>query len=78
MSLGYKCAEFICSVLMDPEFFISYLDLRKNPLGDDGIIVLMHAIKRSNTLVFLDISSCNMTNIGAQRVLRSLKSNESL
>lgn len=47
MALGYKCAELICSILMDPDFYISYLDLRKNPLGDDGAIVLMHAIKRS-------------------------------
>jgi hypothetical protein len=51
----------MCSIIMDKAFYISHLDLRKNPLGDDGVIVLMHAIKRCNTIVYLDLSSCNMT-----------------
>ena len=25
MALGYKCAELICSVLMDKDFYISHL-----------------------------------------------------
>lgn len=25
MALGYKCAELLCSVLMDDDFYISYL-----------------------------------------------------
>lgn len=25
MALGYKCAELLCSILMDEEFYISYL-----------------------------------------------------
>lgn len=47
-------------------------------MGDDGVIVLMHAIKRSSSLVFLDLSSCNITANGAQRVVRSLRFNESI
>jgi Ran GTPase-activating protein (RanGAP) involved in mRNA processing and transport len=78
MSLGYKCAEVICSVLMDPDFYVSHLDLRKNPICDDGAIVLMHAIKRSNTIIFLDLSSCLLTAKGATRIIRSLRFNESL
>jgi hypothetical protein len=61
MQMGYKCSEVICSIIMDKVFYISHLNLRKNPIGDDGVIVIMHAIKRCNTLVFLDLSSCHMT-----------------
>jgi hypothetical protein len=78
MALGYKCAELICSLLLDKAFYISHLDLKKNPIGDDGVIVLMHAIKRSTTLVYLDLSSVNMTSVGAQRVIRSMRHNESI
>ena len=78
MSLGIKSAEVMCSLILDKDFYISHIDLRKNPLGDDGIILLMHAIKRVNTIIYLDLSSCNMTNIGAERILKSLCKNESI
>jgi len=78
IQLGYKCSEVLCSILMDKSFYISHLDLRKNPLGDDGVIVLMHAIKRCNTIVYLDLSSVHMTQKGAIRVLKAISSNESV
>jgi Ran GTPase-activating protein (RanGAP) involved in mRNA processing and transport len=78
MSLGLKSAEILCSLIMDRDFYVSHIDLRKNPLGDDGIILLMHAIKRVNSVIYLDLSSCNMTHIGAHRVLKSLCKNESI
>ena len=78
LQLGYKCSEVLCSIIMDKTFYISHLDLRKNPIGDDGVIVLMHGIKRCNTIVYLDLSSCHMTSKGANRVLKSISSNESV
>jgi len=38
----------------------------------------MHAVKRSSTLVYLDLTSVVMTARGCNRVLRSLSYNESL
>jgi hypothetical protein len=78
MSLGLKSAEVLCSLLMDSDFYVSHLNLRTNPFGDDGIIILMHAIKRINSIILLDLSSCNMTHVGATRVLKSLCQNESI
>jgi Ran GTPase-activating protein (RanGAP) involved in mRNA processing and transport len=78
MSLGLKSSEVLCSIIMDRDFYISHLDLRKNPIGDDGVIILMHAIKRCNSLIYLDLSSCNMTAVGANRILKSLCKNESI
>lgn len=78
MSLDIKSAEVLCSLLMDRDFYVSHLNLRKNPFGDDGIIILMHAIKRINSIILLDLSSCNMTHVGAERILKSLCKNESI
>ena len=76
--MSIKSAEILCSLLMDSDFYVSHLNISKNPFGDDGIIILMHAIKRINSIIHLDFSSCNMTHIGATRVLKSLCKNESI
>jgi len=39
--------------------------LSKNPIHDVGIIFIMHAVKRSKSLISLDLSSTEMTNKGA-------------
>jgi Ran GTPase-activating protein (RanGAP) involved in mRNA processing and transport len=57
---------------------LTYLDLAKNPLGDQGVTILMHAIKRSNSIYHLNLSSTGLTHKGAKRIFRALHKNESL
>lgn len=78
MGLGPKSAEELCSIIIDPKYYISHLELNRNPLGDEGIIVLMHGIKRSKSIIKLNLSSTNITAIGAKRIFRALRNNESL
>ncbi|CDW87976.1 UNKNOWN [Stylonychia lemnae] len=78
MSMGQKCAEELCLIMMNPGNYISHVDISKNPIKDIGVILIMHAVKRSKTIIWLDISSTEMTNKGASRVFKSLKKNESL
>ena len=54
---------------------IRYLELKKNPIGDKGIVILMHAIKRSKSLYHLNLSSTELTHKGAKRIFRSLREN---
>ena len=78
MGLGPRSAEELCQIVMEPKYYISHIDLSSNPLGDEGIIVLMHGIKRSTSIIKLNLSSTDITAIGAKRIFRALRSNESL
>eukprot|EP00347_Sterkiella_histriomuscorum_P005528 403356270 len=57
---------------------IRYLDLQKNSISDQGITILMHAIKRSKSLYYLNLSSTALSHKGAKRIFRALRKNESL
>lgn len=57
---------------------VRILDLAKNPIGDNGIIILMHGVKRSKSMIRLDLSSTELSHKGAKRIFKSLCKNESL
>lgn len=54
------------------------MDLRKNSIGDAGILELSHAIKYSSSLVHLDLSSNELTAKGGFELFNCLSVNESI
>lgn len=53
-------ARRMAEVLEGKKFFASCISLERNPIGDEGIVGLYHAIKGTQ-IQFLDLSECNLT-----------------
>ena len=44
---------------------VCQIDLKKNQMGDEGIAVIMRAIKRSRSIISLNFASNELTHKGA-------------
>lgn len=54
--LGFYTAEVLKKIIKNNKNFC-HLDLKKNSIGDKGVIEMIPSIKYSNSLVHLDLSS---------------------
>lgn len=77
MNLGLNIIQELTFLIMKTDK-IRYLDLKKNRIGDNGIIILMHAAKRSQSLYHLNLASTDITERGIKRICTSLIKNESV
>ena len=57
---------------------ISYLDLRKNSIGDAGVSDISQALKYSLSVVHVDLSSNDLGPKGASKLFKALSVNESI
>jgi len=57
---------------------VSHLDLRQNPLGDEGIKIFSKALPKSNSLIHLDIRSTALTKEGIQYLYKGLLLNQTV
>eukprot|EP00826_Nyctotherus_ovalis_P013901 TRINITY_DN13824_c0_g1_i2.p1 TRINITY_DN13824_c0_g1~~TRINITY_DN13824_c0_g1_i2.p1 ORF type:complete len:321 (+),score=67.35 TRINITY_DN13824_c0_g1_i2:1090-2052(+) len=67
-------SNLLCSGL----YYISHLDLRQNPLGNEGIKILAKGIRQSNSLVHLDLRSTAFRKEGADHLFKALEENETV
>lgn len=54
----------MAQVLEGNQFYVSCLTLEGNPIGDEGLVALFHAIK-GTPVQFLDVSDCDLTAASA-------------
>eukprot|EP00388_Colpodella_angusta_P044682 GDKK01063689.1.p1 GENE.GDKK01063689.1~~GDKK01063689.1.p1 ORF type:complete len:746 (-),score=73.52 GDKK01063689.1:100-2337(-) len=54
----------MAQVLEGNQFYVSCLTLEGNPIGDEGLVALLHAIK-GTPVQFLDVSDTNLTSASA-------------
>lgn len=78
MNLGFLASQEITLLLLSPFSKLRSLDLKKNPLGDKGVTILMHGLKRSKQIYKVDLSSTGVTYKGGQRIFKSLRNNQSI
>ena len=71
-------AIVISKLLANDAYYISHLDLRQNPLGNEGIKVLANGIMQSNSLVHLDLRSTSFRKEAASRLFKALEDNETI
>jgi Ran GTPase-activating protein (RanGAP) involved in mRNA processing and transport len=57
---------------------IAVLNLSKNTLGDDGVILLMRTIVQTLSLVSLNLSSNEITAIGFSNIFDAISTNQSV
>ena len=77
MEAGNNVSKVLSSILRWNNRCV-YLSLRKNKLGDNGIIELAKAIQNSITLVHIDLASTGIGTNGGIALFQSLKSNQSV
>lgn len=67
MQLGVQSARMVGQLLkMSRLVHIKYLDLSNNNLGDQGVAIIAKSLSADNmSLVYLNLSSNNLTHIGA-------------
>ena len=72
MNLGIRFAEYLRDQMaIDRHRFVS-LDLHKNLLGDQGVKILMTEIRRSKSLVDLNLASNEISNDGMISIFEAL------
>lgn len=57
---------------------IAVLNLAKNSIGDQGVILLMHVVASSNSLVSLNLASNEISGRGMEAIFDGLLTNQSL
>lgn len=73
MGLSHNFCTQLKSILLDPQNSrIAIIDLHKNNLGDKGAIALMKGIKKSKTVVHLNLASNEICNEGMVAVFKGL------
>ena len=78
MNLNLRFAEYLKDLMsIDRHRFVS-LDLHKNLLGDQGVKILMTEIRRSKSLVDLNLASNEISNEGMISIFDALQDNQSL
>ena len=74
-----NCLDFqIPDIYELPIFFLQTFRLNGNPLGDNGILSILKAVKNSTTLASLDIGRCGVSDEGGEFLQDFLKINTSL
>ena len=68
----------VSDILSHNLYYISYLDLKQNPLGNEGIKILARGIMDSNSLVHLDLRSTAFRKEGADSLFKALEENETV
>jgi hypothetical protein len=75
MNLNLRFAEYLKDLMsIDRHRFVS-LDLHKNLLGDHGVKILMTEIRRSKSLVDLNLASNEISNDGMISIFDALQDN---
>ena len=78
MNLNLRFAEYLKDLMsIDRHRFVS-LDLQKNLLGDQGVRILMTEIRRSKSIVDLNLASNEISNEGMISIFDALQDNQSL
>ena len=54
------------------------LDLHNNPIGDNGLRMIFDSLKHNNTLDFLDVARCQLTDAGVASLADALNINSTL
>ena len=70
-------ASHIAEVLNNASI-ASGLWLGDNPIGDNGLQVIFDSLKQNNTLKFLDVSRCGMTDAGVTSLAEAMNINTTL
>eukprot|EP00347_Sterkiella_histriomuscorum_P002496 403367926 len=79
MGISQNFAACLKNILLDPfNDRIARIDLHKNNLGDAGVKLLMKAIKKSRTVVHLNLASNEICNEGMIAIFKGLQRNQSL
>ncbi|XP_057308590.1 glutamic acid-rich protein-like [Hydractinia symbiolongicarpus] len=77
-SITKEDVKHIADVISDPKHEFKSLALNGNPLGDEGITLLLEAMTKNDSITDLDIGGCNVSDKGAKSISSYLKANESL
>ncbi len=75
MNLGINFANEMRGILLQSKHSIAKLDLHKNNLSDAGVKALCEAIKKSKSLVHLNLSSNEINNEGLIALFQTLQMN---
>ena len=76
-NLGLNSIKILLQIFLDFEK-ICVLNLAKNNLNDKGLILLSKAIKKSISLVSVDVSSNNITHEGGKQFINDLIEQQSI
>lgn len=68
----------LADILSQGAYYVSHLDLRQNPLGNEGMKILSLAIPKSNSLVHLDVRSTAFAKEGAHHLFKALSNNQTV
>ena len=71
-------ASHIAEVLKSTSIVSELLLPHNNPIGDEGLQTIFEALKQNETLKYLDVSYCDMTDTGLASLADALRSNSTL
>ena len=71
-------ASNIAQVLKNSSVPVRGLDLCENPIGDNGLRMIFDSLKHNNTLDFLDVARCQLTDTGVASLADALNINGTL
>jgi hypothetical protein len=77
LHLGINAAKEIVSILEVNEK-IAHLDLSKNNLHDEGMVLLMKSICQNDSIVHLNLSQNSISPDGAAKMFKYLSTNHAL
>lgn len=80
MHLGSHSAHFLSRLLFTPAMQnnLKHMDLTNNALGDSGIKILSTSLAGPSPLISLNLSSNNLTPLGAAPLFKALRTNHTL
>lgn len=58
--------------------YVSAVDLKRNPIGNEGVAALANGIAKTNSLIHLDLRSTAFTKEGAQHLFKALTRNKTV
>ena len=76
--IGKEGALHIAEVLKSTSVVSELLLPHNNPIGDEGLRAIFDALKQNETLKYLDVSYCDMSDAGVASLADALKSNNML
>eukprot|EP00826_Nyctotherus_ovalis_P019413 TRINITY_DN15987_c0_g2_i1.p1 TRINITY_DN15987_c0_g2~~TRINITY_DN15987_c0_g2_i1.p1 ORF type:complete len:313 (+),score=64.94 TRINITY_DN15987_c0_g2_i1:561-1499(+) len=60
------------------QYYVSAVDLKRNPIGNEGVAALTNGIAKTNSLIHLDLRSIAFTKEGAQHLFKALIKNRTV